>query len=256
MGENLQHFEMNEVIIKEGDDAEVIYLIKEGYVNVIKQVQPDEERIIALLGPGDTFGELGIILRKNRQATVVAKTDVQLEVINSELFNTLFESELGEKLEPVLRSMAERINISGLKLAELGSGIVSDNIDVDCQSIELIADSESAIRLLQGKESVRVTKFPFRVGRLSKKKSESLFHRNDLYLVESEPFVLALSHFVISQENGKFVFTDRSDIGSIINGEKIGGLDEANPKKVELKSGENKLILGKEHYNISFKIMI
>ena len=151
--------------------------------------------------------------------------------------------------------MAERIRINGIKLAEHGVDYQDDNRD-EARSIELIAGSEVALKFLQGKESIVIDKFPFKVGRYSNKLSDSFFHKNDLYLVEQEPYVLSPSHFSITHENDQYYFNDRSNIGGIVNGKKVGGLADESIRKVELKEGENLLYLGKEHYNILFKIVI
>jgi hypothetical protein len=44
-------------------------------------------------------------------------------------------------------------------------------------------------------------------------------------------------------------------MGSVVNGIKVGGFD-SNSQKIILKNGENTLYIGKERYNICFKIII
>lgn len=254
--ENVQFFKQGCVIIKEDDPSDNIYLIRDGYVKIIKNFGNPKENIIAVIGPGETFGELGIILHRNRQATVIAKSDIEVEIIDPELFVKIFETPLGKKLQPVFQSMAERIRISGIKMSEFVSDNYRENNELGEVSIDLVAASEVAIRLMQGRESLKIKKFPFKVGRYSKKKSDILFRRNDLYLVESEPYILSLSHFILNYEAGSFIYVDRSDIGSIVNGEKLGGLDDNCVRKVTLRSGENHIILGKEHYDVAFRIIV
>lgn len=254
----IKHYSAGSIILREGDKSDNIYLIRSGIAQVISQYEQQNESIITLLGPGEAFGELGIILHRNRLATVIAKTDIELEIIDPELFSTLFESEIGKKLQPVIQSMAERIRISGIKLNELGYNIIFDsNKDIlEDNRIKLVPDSELAFKCLQGKEFITINKFPFRVGRFSVKKSDILFHKNDLYLYEDEPYIISLSQFAITKSNNEIYFLDRSGgMGSVVNGIKVGGFD-SNSQKIILKNGENTLYIGKERYNICFKIII
>ncbi|MBN2461452.1 MAG: cyclic nucleotide-binding domain-containing protein [Candidatus Cloacimonetes bacterium] len=254
----LRYFKAGEIVIREGDASDFIYLIRSGTAKVINQYETDNESVITLLGEGETFGELGIILQRERLATVIALTELTVELIDPDEYNALFETELGKKLRPVFQSMAERIRISGIKLTEMGYNIVFDSGKQIREDIEirLIADSELAQKALQGKEVVQISKFPFRVGRFSDKKSDNLFHKNDLYLYEDKPYKISLSQFSIIKTDENYYFVDRNGgIGNIVNGVKIGGFDSST-RKIPLKKGENIIYLGKEHYNVRFKIVI
>ncbi|MBV9011299.1 MAG: Crp/Fnr family transcriptional regulator [Pseudonocardiales bacterium] len=59
--------------MREGEDSDFVLLIRKGTVKVISG---KPERIIALRGPGETVGEMGVLLGKPRSATVVAWDDV------------------------------------------------------------------------------------------------------------------------------------------------------------------------------------
>ena len=60
-------------IVSEGDYAHQFMAIEEGTADVIRG---DEK--IATLGPGDFFGEIGVMQNEMRAATVVAKTPMRL----------------------------------------------------------------------------------------------------------------------------------------------------------------------------------
>jgi len=256
--DKIRKFYTGEVVIREGDPTDYIYLIRSGTAKVITQYETDNESVITLLGKGESFGELGIILHRERLATVIAVTDLELEAIDPDEFNTLFETEIGRKLRPVFQSMAERIRVGGIKLSQLGYSIVFDSDDDQSafEEIRLIANSDLALKALQGIEMVRITKFPFKVGRYSDKKSDSLFHKNDLYLYEDKPHKISLSQFSIIKTEENYYFLDRNGgIGNVVNGKKVGGF-EGTVRKVQLKKGENLIHIGKEHYNIVFKLII
>jgi len=60
-------------LVKEGDYSYEFMAIEDGAVEVTRDGQH-----VADLGPGDFFGEIGLLERSLRTATVTAKTDVRL----------------------------------------------------------------------------------------------------------------------------------------------------------------------------------
>jgi putative ABC transport system ATP-binding protein len=62
-----RHYDAGEVVIREGDEGEELFLISEGEVDVLR-----DDHEVARLGPSDFFGELSLISGEPRNATVVA----------------------------------------------------------------------------------------------------------------------------------------------------------------------------------------
>jgi CRP-like cAMP-binding protein len=60
-------------LVREGDFSYEFMAIEEGQAEVLR----DSEHV-ADLGPGDFFGEIGLLEKDRRTATVVAKTDMRL----------------------------------------------------------------------------------------------------------------------------------------------------------------------------------
>lgn len=69
------------VLIKEGDRGREFFLIIEGRASVRRG-----GRRIASLGPGQYFGELALLDRGPRSATVIADTDMNLLVLEQRAF--------------------------------------------------------------------------------------------------------------------------------------------------------------------------
>ena len=68
-------FAAGEVIVREGDDGDTMFLICTGAVEVLKagpEVDDGPGRRIAVLGVGDVFGEMEVIDMQRRSATVRA----------------------------------------------------------------------------------------------------------------------------------------------------------------------------------------
>jgi len=265
----VKNYSAGEIIFREGEKSDDFYIILSGNAEIIKKNSHEKEVVLTKLSPGDVFGELGIILGLPRQATVRAKTNLELEIIDPRLFSSYFDfdKETGEKMRAMVQTMAQRIRDNGSRLADfLTEGVLeSDETSVsENGSIVLVANSSEALKAMNGMKTIEITKFPFRVGRYSKRTSDRLFHRNDIYLRDDKPYVISRSHFAILQLNNKYYFQDASSQnGSNVNGERVHGSTKKirsvtvkKEEKVELKKDENDIYLADEKYNMRFKIIV
>jgi CRP/FNR family transcriptional regulator, cyclic AMP receptor protein len=74
-----ERFAVGEYIVREGDNGDRLYFLCEGSVEVLKDIDTGhavETKRLALMGVGDTFGEMGLIDIQSRSASVRALTDV------------------------------------------------------------------------------------------------------------------------------------------------------------------------------------
>lgn len=74
-----------EVIVREGEVGECMYVIVSGKVEVVSQKGGKEVRL-AVLGQKDTFGELAIFDRERRSATVRAMGQVRTIILDRKTF--------------------------------------------------------------------------------------------------------------------------------------------------------------------------
>jgi CRP/FNR family cyclic AMP-dependent transcriptional regulator len=73
-------------IVKEGNDGNEFFVILDGSATVSRQ-----GRKIATLGPGSGFGELALLEKAPRNATVVADTEMELVVVGQREFAGLLD---------------------------------------------------------------------------------------------------------------------------------------------------------------------
>jgi len=80
------------VIIKEGDEGDSLFIIKSGAVKVTKKNKEGIDELVVELGPGDPFGEMALIDRFPRSATVTANETSELLEIKEPHFTKLLSS--------------------------------------------------------------------------------------------------------------------------------------------------------------------
>jgi CRP/FNR family cyclic AMP-dependent transcriptional regulator len=113
---HMREYVAGEVIFDEGEVGQAMYLLLEGEVRICQQGQPDDG-YLAVLGPGDFFGELGLLDDSIRTAQALAASDSRLAVLFREDFNGLMESHLriAHKIgRQLLRHMGQRLRELGL----------------------------------------------------------------------------------------------------------------------------------------------
>ncbi len=88
------------VVIKQGDEGDYFYAISSGSCEVTREA-PITRNIIklAVLGPGDTFGEEALISESKRSATVTMLTDGSLACLAKDDFNTLLNEPMLERVD-------------------------------------------------------------------------------------------------------------------------------------------------------------
>jgi EAL domain-containing protein (putative c-di-GMP-specific phosphodiesterase class I) len=74
-----------EVIFRQGDPADMAYLIEEGTIRIQHDGTGEcEAQPLALLGPGEIFGELGVIDGEPRSATAITQGPARLVTVRAE----------------------------------------------------------------------------------------------------------------------------------------------------------------------------
>src|SRR5207237_7198221 len=75
-----------EVIIRQGDPADFFYVIAAGTVEVTQTGENGSARVLRRMGPDEFFGEIGLLSRVPRTATVTAVEDGRLVALGKEAF--------------------------------------------------------------------------------------------------------------------------------------------------------------------------
>jgi putative ABC transport system ATP-binding protein len=65
-------YEPGEVVFEQGARSDLVYTIEDGEIEIIRQRVDGTEELLAVLGPGRYFGELGPLFGLQRSATARA----------------------------------------------------------------------------------------------------------------------------------------------------------------------------------------
>jgi len=97
-----------QTVIKEGQPTESFFIITSGNVQVSRRGKP-----IARLGPGEFFGEIGMLDRGPASATVVSDGPVAAMVLSHAQFRDAIKGNPGLAMQ-VIAAMAERLRANAM----------------------------------------------------------------------------------------------------------------------------------------------
>jgi CRP-like cAMP-binding protein len=102
-------------IVKEGEVGNCMYIIFRGEVKIHKG-----QKLIAVLGENNFFGELSLLDAETRSATVTALKDCILFHIDQDPFYDLIESR-PEVVKSIMKILCQRLRSANEKIAELSN---------------------------------------------------------------------------------------------------------------------------------------
>jgi CRP/FNR family cyclic AMP-dependent transcriptional regulator len=115
-----RELEAGETVFKEGDSGDRMYIIQEGTMQVLKRFGK-EESLLAELEKGDFFGEMALVSRIERTATVKAKVKSVLLEFDRQGFQGMIEKNAKIALN-VIDKLCRRLQNANQQLASLSSG--------------------------------------------------------------------------------------------------------------------------------------
>ena len=130
-----KHYKPGENVITQGESGDCLYVVEEGNLDCTKHFTSDgEEKYLKTYIPGESFGELALLYNAPRAATIKAKTDCTLWVLDRETFNNIVKDaaqKKREKYESFLKKVDILSTIDHYELTQIcdavKSGIYSKN---------------------------------------------------------------------------------------------------------------------------------
>lgn len=124
-----------QMLFKEGDHGEEMFLVREGTILVSKAVTGKVEQVLARFGSGDFFGEMSLFDHAPRSATIQAETEAVLLVLDRENLNRLIEVNpraAAALFHGLVLVFIERLRASGELVAEITRwGLEATGLDME-----------------------------------------------------------------------------------------------------------------------------
>jgi signal transduction histidine kinase len=90
-GMQMLRFDKDEVVFHEGDAGDSLYLVGTGSVRISKKGRAGEQETLAVIEPGNFFGEMALLDGQPRSAMAIAAEPILLAGVDDEVFQHLLE---------------------------------------------------------------------------------------------------------------------------------------------------------------------
>ena len=157
-----EHFNPGQTIFKEGEKSHDAYYLVHGAVEISVST-PHGQQVLGKIGPGEVFGEMGMIMDRPRSATATALEATLVESISEAEFESYFLQN-PDRLHAYLSTLFERIRKTDLLLQ------ISGHAPVPPPPRSTAKEPVYRVRITPregGGKPTTITKLPFRIGRAS-----------------------------------------------------------------------------------------
>lgn len=141
------------VVFKEGDPGDALYIVKNGKVQILKRTGSGQDTVLATLGSNAVIGDMAVIDDQPRSASVATVTDTTFLIITKNDFKTLLGN-VPEISFQILKLMTERLRTTNLHLKELEAS--ANQMQEVIRVITKIARKSNLLSLNASIEAARV----------------------------------------------------------------------------------------------------
>ena len=107
-----EHFTKGEILFFQSDPSDSAYLVSSGTISIVLNSLDGREMVINEMQKGDLFGELGILTKKARSTSAIARSNSELFVIPRQTFLQVVDKE-PQFARLILELTAQRLQMSG-----------------------------------------------------------------------------------------------------------------------------------------------
>ena len=110
--------ERGDILFREGETGDTLYVIGEGKIKLGRSSSDGRENLVAILGPGEMFGELSLFDPGPRTMTATAVAETQLLGLGNDSLTGLLTGR-PEVAKALLAALAQRLRRTNEHLADL-----------------------------------------------------------------------------------------------------------------------------------------
>jgi len=101
----------DDVLMRKGEAGDSLFLIHDGWVKIVTVDSKGDELIINRCGPGETIGEMALLDRGPRSATVIALEPAEVLELKQDVFQEVLDQRPDVSLS-IIRSYSNRLRFS------------------------------------------------------------------------------------------------------------------------------------------------
>jgi CRP/FNR family cyclic AMP-dependent transcriptional regulator len=113
-----EHFSKHQIIFSAGEKTEMLYAVISGRIKVAMGDDQGKEVVLAMLGPGEYFGEMALLDGGSRSANVIAVEACELLSLSKIEFTKFLENNFSMTMM-VIRGLVKRLREADKKISSL-----------------------------------------------------------------------------------------------------------------------------------------
>lgn len=118
---NIRFYITGETIFREGDPGDLMYIILDGDVDILKSAVAGSSKVLSSLKKGEFFGEMALIDDHPRSASAVCKKDAKLLAMTDALLDSYIETNPDFAVK-MIRNLALRLRNANKLIEQALSG--------------------------------------------------------------------------------------------------------------------------------------
>ncbi len=179
----------NSMIILEEEYGDLVFVVQTGTIKITRVNDEGKEVILALLGPGEIFGELAILDGEARSANALAQENCQLLAINKEDFLEILKNNFSVSYN-LMCELAKRLRKSDQQIEALSLSDAEHRIGV---SLLNLAEDMGVIR--KGKVTIQNLPFQQDIANMAGTSRETV--SRVLKLLENKSMISKVGHTLV-----------------------------------------------------------
>ena len=127
MGTSKEVYAKGDIIFREGEPGNVMYILQSGKVHIKKKVENGEKLLKVVEQPHDFFGEMSLLDDSHRSATAISAEKTNMLLIDRISFENLIVNN-GKFALKIIKILSNRIRSSNMEISELVSEDLSERV--------------------------------------------------------------------------------------------------------------------------------
>lgn len=228
MAYSVTDFEPQEIIFKQGDDGEFMYLVKEGEVEVLQELGGSEQQV-AVLERGDFFGEMAVLEKEPRSHSVRALTRTKVVEIDRSGFQHMLKRN-AEITVRMIRKLSQRLaHTEDMLLRAFAGQAVFEGEEPAAEAT--VAGNARLILLSDQREIPMPDQAEVSVGRVDP--VNGIHPDIDLTTIDVQLTTSRRHARLIRSGDGFFIQEEQATNGTFVNGQRI-----SSERPLEIRSGD------------------